>query len=124
MGTDLIHTRLFPMSKLPQPDSRVHILRLQSLTCAALMEVMWCGASQARTTTECDYLMGEGPEGLGALRHLTLYQSLDAAHSRGVFVLHMPVEQRWAFLFLTAHCSDVIQPLRGQHNFAYSSLLK
>jgi hypothetical protein len=45
---------------------------------------------------ECAYLEGEGegPEGLGRLRHAALYHSADAASGRGVYALLLPVVQR------------------------------
>jgi hypothetical protein len=49
-----------------------------------------------RTTTECAYLGGGGPDGLGALRFAGLYASWDAARTRAVFALHLPVDARRA----------------------------
>jgi hypothetical protein len=49
---------------------------------------------QMKTTTECDYLSGEGPEGMGALRHLALYKSHDVARGRAVYALRLPVENK------------------------------
>jgi hypothetical protein len=45
---------------------------------------------------ECPYLEegGEGPEGLGRLRHAALVLSTDAASGRSVYALLMPVAQR------------------------------
>lgn len=48
---------------------------------------------QMRSTTECGYLDGEGPEGLGHLRQIYLYHSRDA-RGRGVWILHLPLWSR------------------------------
>jgi len=53
-------------------------------------------AAQMRTTTECAYLGGGGPDGLGALRFAGLYASWDAARGRAMFALHLPVDARRA----------------------------
>ena len=53
-------------------------------------------ALQMKTTTECPYLEGEGPEQIGAyLRHFGLYESRDLERSRSVLGLSLPVESRW-----------------------------
>lgn len=49
---------------------------------------------QYADTTRCGYLEGEGPEGLGPLRYLSLYQSADAGRGRGVLCLLMPATAR------------------------------
>lgn len=49
---------------------------------------------QMRTTTECSYLAGSGPEGMGPLQHVGLFQSHDSSRGRAVYVLAMPMEQR------------------------------
>ena len=51
---------------------------------------------QMSTTTKHPYLTGEGPEGMGPLRHMALFQSHDVARGRAVHALHMPVVSRWA----------------------------
>ncbi|KAK9798895.1 hypothetical protein WJX73_003389 [Symbiochloris irregularis] len=56
---------------------------------------------QAKTTTECDYLAGEGPEGMGPLRHIALYHSHDPARTKGVFVLHLVPEHRAVIVLVT-----------------------
>ena len=48
------------------------------------------------TTTKHPYLTGEGPEGMGPLRHIALFQSHDVARGRAVHALHMPVVSRLA----------------------------
>ena len=51
--------------------------------------------AQMKTTTECSYLEGEGPEKIGAyLRHFGLYESRDLARSRSVLGLSLPAESR------------------------------
>lgn len=58
-------------------------------------QILACAdANQAKTTTECDYLVGDGPEGMGPLRHIALYHCHDPGRSKGVFVLHLAPEQR------------------------------
>ena len=53
-------------------------------------------APQMRTTTECSYLAGSGPEGMGPLQHIALFKSHDISRDRGVYALVMPMEQRSA----------------------------
>lgn len=49
-----------------------------------------------RTTTECSYLAGAGPEGMGPLQHVALFHSHDTSRGRGVYALAMPMEHRSA----------------------------
>lgn len=49
-----------------------------------------------RTTTECSYLAGPGPEGMGPLQHVALFQSQDTSRGRGVYCMAMPMERRSA----------------------------
>jgi hypothetical protein len=49
---------------------------------------------QYADTTRCSYLEGEGPEGLGPLRYITLYHSADAGRGRGVYCLLLPAAAR------------------------------
>jgi len=49
---------------------------------------------QYADTTRCSYLEGEGPEGLGPLRYVALYQSADAGRGRAVYCLLMPATGR------------------------------
>ena len=51
---------------------------------------------QMRTTTECAYLSGGGPDGLGALRFAALYGSWEATRARAMFALHLPMDTRCA----------------------------
>lgn len=55
-----------------------------------------CGVLvQGKTATECSYLEGGGPDGLGSsLRHITLYHSSDGARGRGVLCLLLPPLKR------------------------------
>ncbi|KAK9824549.1 hypothetical protein WJX72_011249 [[Myrmecia] bisecta] len=46
---------------------------------------------QMKTTLECPYLESEAGS---ALRHVALYQSLDAVRGRAVYAMHLPVENR------------------------------
>lgn len=55
---------------------------------------------QMRTTTECSYLAGAGPEGMGPLQHVALFHSHDTSRGRGVYALAMPMEHRFA----SHHC--------------------
>ncbi len=58
-------------------------------------ETLPCMCLQMKTTTECSYLEGKGPEQIGAyLRHFSLYESRDMARGRSVLALSMPVEAR------------------------------
>ena len=59
---------------------------------------------QMRTTTECNYLEGEGPEGMGPLRQILLYHSQDAARGRSVWALHLPVESRYVSASICQMC--------------------
>lgn len=72
-----------------------------------------------RTTTECEYLGGGGPDGLGALRFAALYASWEATRARAVFALHLPMDARCA---LPTHVAGLqvykLEPpleLLGQH---------
>lgn len=47
-----------------------------------------------KTTTECPYLEGDGPEGLGPMRYVVLFHSSDPAHGKGVYCLLLPALQR------------------------------
>lgn len=51
---------------------------------------------QMRNTTESSYLAGPGPEGMGPLQHVALFQSQDTSRGRGVYCLAMPMEHRFA----------------------------
>ncbi len=55
------------------------------------------GLLQMRSTSQCAYLAGEGPEGLGpALRHVGVFLCADELRGRGVYGLHLPMRQRRA----------------------------
>eukprot|EP00878_Enallax_costatus_P032361 GHUV01035561.1.p1 GENE.GHUV01035561.1~~GHUV01035561.1.p1 ORF type:complete len:215 (+),score=72.36 GHUV01035561.1:151-795(+) len=50
---------------------------------------------QSKTATECSYLEGGGPDGLGpSLRHIALYHSSDGARGRALFCLMLPPIKR------------------------------
>lgn len=51
---------------------------------------------QMRTTTECAYLSGDGPDGLDALRFAALYGSWEPTRARAIFALHLPMDARCA----------------------------
>ncbi|KAK9830879.1 hypothetical protein WJX81_001263 [Elliptochloris bilobata] len=57
---------------------------------------------EMRTTTECAYLSGDGPDGLGALRYAALYASWDATRARAVFALHLPMDARVQLVVVAA----------------------
>ncbi len=65
-----------------------------------------------KTTTECDYLSGEGPEGMGALRHLALYKSHDVARGRAVYALRLPLENKCA-------CCTRLTPILADNHIMY-----
>lgn len=50
---------------------------------------------QSRNCTQCSYLEGEGPDGLGPhLRHVALYHSTDGNRGRSVFCLLLPATKQ------------------------------
>lgn len=50
---------------------------------------------QSKAATECRYLEGGGPDGLGpSLRHIALYHSSDGARGRAVFCVLLPPIKR------------------------------
>lgn len=50
---------------------------------------------QARTATECSYLEGSGPDGLGtSLRQVALYSSTDGNRGRSIFCLLLPATKQ------------------------------
>ena len=49
---------------------------------------------QMRTTGQCSYLEGDGPDGLGVMRHVALFKSHDAARGRAVYAMHIPMDKR------------------------------
>jgi hypothetical protein len=50
---------------------------------------------QSRAVTQCAYLEGEGPDGLGPhLRHVALYHSSDGNRGRSVYCLLMPATRQ------------------------------
>lgn len=56
---------------------------------------------QHKTATECSYLEGDGPDGLGpSLRHIALYHSSDDGKGRGCFCVLMPAISRCLVLVL------------------------
>ena len=71
-----------------------------------------------KTTTECGYLEGGGPEGLGALRQVLLYHSQDSK-GRAVWALHMPADSRSVYCQLKA----LLQELHGMRQDLGSSIL-
>ncbi|DBA81285.1 TPA: hypothetical protein ACH3X2_006902 [Trebouxia sp. C0005] len=60
---------------------------------------------QMRTTTECSYLAGSGPEGMGPLQHVGLFQSHDSSRGRAVYVLALPMEQRAVLIMVSPAAS-------------------
>ena len=65
---------------------------------------------QMRTTTECSYLAGAGPEGMGPLQHVALFHSHDTSRGRGVYALAMPMEHRSASHSHAASTSSQLRP--------------
>ena len=54
---------------------------------------------QMKSSNQCAYLAGEGPEGLGpVLRHVGVFLCADELRGRGVYGLHIPMRQRRAAL--------------------------
>ena len=52
---------------------------------------------QMKSSSQCAYLAGEGPDGLGpALRHVGVFLCADELRGRGVYGLHVPMRQRRA----------------------------
>ncbi len=52
-----------------------------------------------KSSSQCAYLAGEGPEGLGpALRHVGVFLCADELRGRGVYGLHVPMRHRRAAL--------------------------
>ena len=86
----------------PESDSGLALLEgkldQSGQQCPGRTDMLACvlthSAAQAKTTTEHEYLGTGGPEGLGHLRHLALYQSADHARGRGLLLLHLPAERR------------------------------
>lgn len=72
-------------------SSAGHVVPCRAIPCSAPNALT---IVQARTTTEHGYLESSGPEGMGPLRHVALYQSLDHARGRGAMVLHLAAEHR------------------------------
>lgn len=71
---------------------------------AAAAQFTLCGrhtlaatCSQVMPSGNATYLAGDGPEGLGPLRHAALYQSHDAAQHRCTNVLLLPALNRWVW---------------------------
>ena len=67
---------------------------------------------QMRTTTECSYLAGAGPEGMGPLQHVALFHSHDTSRGRGVYAIAMPMEHRSA----SHHCKQLARRHSQGHN--------
>lgn len=62
---------------------------------------------QSRAVTQCSYLEGEGPDGLGPhLRHVALYHSTDGNRGSSVYCLLMPA---------TRQCLVVVCVPSGEH---------
>ena len=78
---------------------------------------------QMRTTTECSYLAGAGPEGMGPLQHVALFHSHDTSRGRGVYALAMPMEHRSAphHCKQLAHCHG--QGLKKHHAMSHMQVV-